>query len=176
MKHILITGIPGIGKTTLIRGISERLQSFNPAGFFTEEIRERGERKGFRLISFDGTEGILSYTGIESQFKVGRYGVDINGFESFLNKIDLLHAHSEIIIIDEIGKMECLSSAFRNLLDEIFGSGKPLLATIAFKGGGIIERVKNRSDIELVEVTRDNRDALVSEIPNKIKVILENKK
>ncbi len=45
-KNLLITGLPGIGKTTLIKKLSEELKVLHPAGFYTEEIREEGQRKG----------------------------------------------------------------------------------------------------------------------------------
>ncbi len=53
-KNLLVTGLPGVGKTTLIKKLSEALKDFHPVGFYTEEIRERGERKGFELISLEG--------------------------------------------------------------------------------------------------------------------------
>jgi nucleoside-triphosphatase THEP1 len=40
-RHILITGVPGVGKTTLIKALCQDLASVNPVGFYTEEIRER---------------------------------------------------------------------------------------------------------------------------------------
>ena len=56
-KNLLITGLPGVGKTTLVKKLSEALKSLYPVGFYTEEIRERGlsssvlkERKNSFLI------------------------------------------------------------------------------------------------------------------------------
>ena len=60
-KNFLITGLPGVGKTTLIKKLSEKLKHLHPAGFYTEEIREAGQRKGFELISLDGKRGLLSH-------------------------------------------------------------------------------------------------------------------
>jgi nucleoside-triphosphatase len=53
-KNILVTGLPGSGKTTLIRKLAEKLRKYDPAGFYTEEIRPHGTRKGFKLTSLDG--------------------------------------------------------------------------------------------------------------------------
>jgi nucleoside-triphosphatase THEP1 len=39
-KNILIKRLPGIGKTTLIKKLSEALTYLHPAGFYTSEIRE----------------------------------------------------------------------------------------------------------------------------------------
>jgi len=80
-KNLLITGLPGVGKTTLIKKLSEALKGFHPIGFYTEEIREEGVRGGFELIDLDGRRGLLSHRDIRSPYKVGQYRVDIKGFE-----------------------------------------------------------------------------------------------
>ena len=67
-----MTGLPGVGKTTLIKKISEALEVFRPAGFYTEEIREKGLRKGFALVSLDGRRGMLSHIDLRSSHRVGK--------------------------------------------------------------------------------------------------------
>ena len=164
MKNLLITGLPGVGKTTLIKKIPEALKDSHPAGFYTEEIRERGVRKGFALISLDGRKGILSHIDIRSSHRVGKYGVDIKGFEDFLGTIPFFDPSTQLIVVDEIGKMECLSDRFQKLIKEILGSERLLIATVALKGTGLIEEVKRRHDVKVFEVTVNNREALLSEI------------
>jgi len=168
-KNILITGLPGVGKTTLIRKISEELKHLHPVGFYTTEIREEGMRKGFELISLEGRKGILSHINIKSPYRVGKYKVDIKSFEDFLDQIKFFGPAVDLIIIDEIGKMECYSDKFKKLLKEILDSEKWVIATIAHKGSGLIEEVKKRKDIKLFEMTSSNRDSLFSEILKEIK-------
>lgn len=163
-KNILLTGLPGVGKTTLIKKVSEQLGDSHPVGFYTAEIREKGVRKGFELVCFDGRRGILSHTDIKGPHRVGKYGVDIKGFEDFLGSIPFLDPLTNLIIFDEIGKMECLSHKFRLFIKEILDSEKPVIATIALKGGGIIEEIKKRDDVRLIEITQSNRDSLMSEV------------
>lgn len=167
-KNILITGLPGIGKTSLIRRLSEGLKDTHPAGFYTAEIRERGARKGFELISLDGRRGLLSHVDIKSPFMVSRYRVDVSGFEEFLDSIPFLDPATGLIIIDEIGKMECMSEKFKGLVKEILDSEKPVIATISLKGEGFIEKIKKRDDVKLFEITQGNRDNLLSQILNYI--------
>lgn len=167
-KNILITGIPGSGKTTLIKKISKELKDYNPVGFFTTEIREEGIRKGFELVSLEGRKGILSHVGIKSPYRIGKYRVDVRGFEDFLDSIPFLATETNLIIIDEIGKMECLSNKFKNLVRQVFDSDKLLIATIAFKGEGFIANLKNRGNVKLFDMTHGNRDSLLSEILKKI--------
>ncbi|OGP89161.1 MAG: hypothetical protein A2156_04050 [Deltaproteobacteria bacterium RBG_16_48_10] len=167
-KNLLITGLPGVGKTTLIKKLYEALKDFRPVGFYTEEIREGGERKGFALVNLEGKRGILSHGDIKSPYRVGRYKVDISGFEDFLGGISFSNPFTRLIIIDEIGKMECLSDRFKKLLREALGSEKWVIATIALKGSGLITEVKQRQDVKLFEITRNNRDLLFSDILKEI--------
>lgn len=165
-KNILITGLPGTGKTTLIKRLSGELRDSHPAGFYTEEIREKGVRKGFELISLDGRKGLLSHVDINSAIRVGKYNVDIRGFEDFLKSIPFLDDEVGIAVVDEVGKMECLSDIFIRLIKKLLDSEKPVVATIALKGG---EEIKGRKDVEIFEITRKNRNSMVSKILDYIK-------
>jgi nucleoside-triphosphatase len=167
-KNILITGLPGIGKTTLIKNLSEALSSFSPIGFYTAEIRDKGVRKGFELISLDGKKKLLSHRELKSHYRVGSYRVDVKGFEEFLTSISWSNPSARLVIIDEIGKMECLSDKFKKLLIEVLDSEKGLIATIAFKGSGLIAAVKERKDVKLFTMAKSNRDSLLYEILGEI--------
>jgi nucleoside-triphosphatase len=81
-----------------------------------------------------------------------------------LENLDLRHAQSQLVIIDEIGKMECFSQRFTNDVTDLLSSPKMLIATIAMRGEGFISQVKSRSDCRLVTVTRENRDSLAHEL------------
>lgn len=163
-RNILITGFPGVGKTTLIVKLTEALRHMKPVGFYTEEIRERGSRKGFELADFTGRRMVLSHVDIRSRERVSKYGVDIPGFESFLDDLNLLDLTASLIIIDEIGKMECLSAEFRRLIVDLLDSPKQVVATIALKGTPVIEEVKRRPDVEILEITPYNREKLLGDI------------
>ena len=121
-----------------MRKLYEALRNFHPVGFYTAEIREEGMRKGFELISLEGKRGILSRVDIKSPYWVGRYKVDVRGFEDFLGGISFFDPSSDMIIVDEIGKMECLSTPFDRIMKEVLDSEKWVLATVALKGGGLI--------------------------------------
>lgn len=163
-KNILITGQPGIGKTTLIRKLAEALKDFHSAGFYTAEIRELGIRKGFELISLGGRRGILAHINSSSPHRVSKYGVDVHGFETFLTSIPFLGPTATTVIIDEIGKMECFSAQFRTLVRGILESDKLFVATIALKGDGFIEEIKKRDDVKLHFVNPENRESLAEKI------------
>ena len=164
MNHILMTGLPGIGKTTFFTGLAKALEDLNPMGFYTAEIRERGERVGFELISLDGRRALLSHVKIRGPHRVGKYGIDLKGFEEFLDAIPFLAPASRLVMIDEIGKMECFSDKFTHLLGNILDSNRQLIATIALKGNGFIAALKKRPDARLIEITKKNRDSLLADI------------
>jgi nucleoside-triphosphatase len=167
-KNLLITGLPGVGKTTFIKKLLEESRYLHPVGFYTEEIREEGMRKGFELVHLEGKRGVLSHVDIKSRYRVGRYKVDVSGFEDFLDGISFFDPSSDIIMVDEIGKMECLSTKFDRIMKEVLNSEKWVIATIALKGGGLIAEVKQRRDVKLFEITQSNRDVLFSEILKEI--------
>jgi nucleoside-triphosphatase len=170
--RLFLTGNPGVGKTTLVRAIVERLEEVTCAGFYTEEKRQRGQRIGFRVITLDGQEGSLASLGREKP-TVGKYSIRVDEFEKLvLPELDTAVTAADLYVIDEIGKMELLSRHFRNRIIELLAQPTNLLATIAKRGRGFIEQIKGRTDVEIIEVTRNNRDELSNELARKIKIEL----
>jgi len=167
-ENILITGYPGVGKTTLIKKLADKLGKYHPIGFYTKEIRKEGIRQGFGLASFSGETSVLSHVNFRSRYRVGKYGVDIGGFETFLDSIDFLTPEAGIILIDEIGKMECYSIKFRDLINELLNSDKTVITTVAKKGTEFIEKIKSRLDIQIFTLTLENRECLADQIIDRI--------
>ena len=169
--NLLITGLPGCGKTTLFKKLAGELRNLRPVGFFTEEIRDGGVRKGFGLRSLDGREGVLAHVNFSSRSRVGKYGVDIAGFENFLREISLDEPEAGLVMVDEIGKMECLSRRFQHMIREILGSERLLIATIAQHGGGLIEEIKRRKDVRIYTLTPQNREVLLKTILAEVQLL-----
>jgi nucleoside-triphosphatase len=168
-KNLLLTGLPGCGKTTVIRRVIERLGSLRLAGFFTQEIREHGQRVGFEAVGVGGQTATLAHVDFHGPHRVGRYGVDMGGFEAIVQQeLGPGAEGAGIIVIDEIGKMECMSQTFVEAVTRVLDGAVPVLATVAAKGGGFIAQVKGRPDVEIVTVTAANRDSLPDELTRRI--------
>jgi len=72
-KKILLTGRPGCGKTTLIKRVVDEL-ALPAAGFYTEEIRQRGERVGFKIITLSGEEAVFADVDFRTPQRLGNMG------------------------------------------------------------------------------------------------------
>jgi nucleoside-triphosphatase THEP1 len=167
-RNILITGPPRSGKSTVIEKIVDRVQ--RPAtGFFTREIRQKGRRAGFSIRTLDGREGVLAHKRIKSQWRVGKYGVNITDIESIAVRSIIPSKEDEMIVVDEIGKMECFSRQFRETLIKALDSQNRMIGSIALKGGPFIERIKDREDVQLIEITAQNRDFILDQLVESLK-------
>jgi nucleoside-triphosphatase len=170
--RLFLTGNPGVGKTTLICAIAERLKGITCAGFYTKETRQGGLRTGFRIVTLDGQEGFLASLGTQKP-TVGKYSVHVEEFESLvLTLLNPVSQRVDLYVIDEIGKMELFSRLFRTRMIELLAQPTNILATITKRGDGFIDQIKRRSDVEIIEVTPKNRDELPEELARKIKIRL----
>lgn len=161
-KNIFLTGAPSSGKTTVIKKVIAKLP-FPANGFYTEEERRSGKRTGFVLHSLDGKKGYLAHQDISSQFHIRRYGVSIDNIEEIAIP-SIRPVDNHIIILDEIGKMECFSPKFIEAARKALDSPNIVVGTITLGGSEAIVDIKNRNDITIIEVTPENRDQLPEQI------------
>ena len=163
-KAYLLTGGPGVGKTTLIKQALASA-SVRAGGFFTEEIRTGGVRQGFRIVTLDGRSAILSHIDVKSKYRVSKYGVDIEGLDR-VGVAALWDAVREcdVVVIDEIGKMELFSPDFREAVLEAVNSGKRVLGTIMLASHPWADEVKRRPDVATISVTKMNRGQVLEQV------------
>jgi nucleoside-triphosphatase THEP1 len=167
-KNILLTGRPRVGKSTLIQRVVERLRQEGRraiGGFYTAEMSRHGERVGFSINTLDGRVGRLAEVGLESRYRLGRYGIDMDAFEGLaLPALEEAIRAGGLIVIDEIGYMELKSRRFRELVVQALDSPAPVLATILRSKSDFGDALKARRDVELITVRVEDRDRLVDEI------------
>ena len=165
MKRVcLLTGRPGTGKTSLIKQAVAGMRG-KAGGFYTEEIRSRGIREGFRLVTLDGQDATLAHVNIDSPYRVSKYGVDIDSLDRV--GVPALHQAArqcDLVVIDEIGKMELFSADFREAVSQIIGSGKRVLGTIMFNANPWADAIKRQPQVNLVTVTRTNQQQVLEEL------------
>ena len=163
-RAILLTGRPGVGKTTVIRELLDRLPG-HAGGFYTEEIREGRGRVGFRIVTLDQQRAILAHVRIRGHPRVGKYGLDLTALERVgVKALRQAVADADYAVVDEIGKMELLSTEFRAAVHEALDSSKPVIATIMSGPHPAADAIRAHPLATLIEVTRDNRDHLMPRI------------
>lgn len=178
IPKIGITGMPSVGKTQTLVKIIEFLEEsgYTVEGMITEPVMKKKKRIGFYVVDWQTKEKeVFAHIDIDSKDKVGKYGVDIGALENVgIPAIEKAIADNEIniIIIDEIGKMEMLSERFCEMVVEALDSDKPIMVTLHKKSRTpLLQDVRRRDDIRILEVTPVNRNLL----PYKIGKIMEEK-
>jgi nucleoside-triphosphatase len=131
-------------------------------GFVTEELRKGRQRVGFAVETFDGERATLAHVTFSGPPRVGRYGVDLEAFERVALPALAGVKAQEFVVIDELGKMELASEAFRGAVSELFDRRVPLVATVHVARHPFTDALKR--DAEVMRVTRANRDELPARI------------
>ena len=163
-RMILLAGRPGVGKTTVIKRVVDRLGG-EAGGFYTEEIRQGGRRLGFKIITLEGEEGVLAHVDIKGAPRVSKYGVNVKDLEE-VGVAALRRAIEEqrYVVIDEIGKMELYSQEFRRAVVEALESEKVVLGTVMGGPHPWVDTLKARPQVTVLTVTQGNREGMARRI------------
>ena len=164
----LVTGPPGVGKSTLISRVIIKLKSAGVivGGCMTAELRSGGERVGFEVRDLtSGRKGRLA--SVDSRFgpRVGRYRVNLTDLALIgAAGAEAAAAGSEVIVIDEVGPMELVSPEFRRAVLKCVGAGKPVLAVVHEKlEDDILRELRGRATRSFT-LSVENRDAVADEL------------
>lgn len=180
IKHVFLTGQPGVGKTTLVQKAYEALVSSGATveGFYTEEVRAGGRRVGFDVVTLTGERGHLSRIRDlagpsygRQEYTVGQYVVDLPSFENLvlpLFKNVGSGGTARIFVIDEIGKMELFSQSFiRAVRQTLDSSSCTILGTIPVsknKPLALVEEVRGRNDVKVFTISKENRNSILQDV------------
>ncbi|MDQ7820779.1 MAG: NTPase [Armatimonadota bacterium] len=175
-KNILLTGRPGVGKTTVVRAVVERL-SARVGGFYTEEIREGGRRQGFAIVTTDGRRAVMAHVRLRSPHTVGRYGVSVEAIDAVAVPAlrDALQT-ADVVVVDEIARMELCSPRFAAAVRAVLDSPRPVLGVVQAARLPFLDEVRRRPDVRLVEVTPATRDAAVEVVAREVEALVRRRR
>ncbi len=164
-RVLLLTGSPGVGKTTVLMKTVEilRQRGFTVGGMISQEVREGGVRVGFEILDLATSKrGWLAHMNQRSGQRVGKYGVNISDLERVgATAIRAAVRDCDLVAIDEIGPMELFSTEFREAVKEALNSQKTVIAVVHWKAQDkLVNEAKQRKDAEIVTVTTENRQQL----------------
>jgi len=174
-NNILVTGRPGSGKTTLVLKLVQRLQEegFKAGGFVTEEIREGPHRTGFEVRDLGGSKAVLAHVDRKGKPRVGKYGVDVGAFERIaLRALEIGKKEADLLVVDEIGRMELFSNLFRSTLLELLKMPVPILATVHMGSDAFTSEVMSREDVSVYSLSPGHRDDLLEVVDGSMRRIL----
>jgi nucleoside-triphosphatase len=157
---ILLEGRPGVGKTTLAIAVVDALadRGVELSGFTTKELRERGRRVGFLIEAIGGGREVMAHVDYSEPPTVGKYGVDLEALEQVA--LPALDKRSEVLVIDELGKMELHSQALCDAVTAAMQEDGNVVATVQATAHPFTDPLKSRDDVSVIQVTRANRDDL----------------
>jgi nucleoside-triphosphatase len=160
-----ITGLPGAGKTHALLKVIEMLEAddLKVGGMITEPIIDDNKRIGFYVIDWQTKKkAVLADVEIHSKFMVGKFGVDLNALEN-VGVASLTGAceQADVVVIDEVGKMEVESEKFVAAVKAALDVDKPIILTLHKKSRNpLLQDIRRRDDIRILEVTPINRNLL----------------
>ena len=165
MKRVyLLTGRPGTGKTSLIKQVVAEVRG-KAGGFYTEEIRSQGIRQGFKLVTLDGQDAIMAHVDIDSPHRVSRYGINIDSLDRVgVSALRKAAQQCDLVVIDEIGKMELFSTNFREAVLQVIGSGRRVIGTIMLNSNPWADAIKRQPQVNLITVTKANYHQVLEEL------------
>lgn len=158
---IFLTGQPHSGKSTLLSRLIDSVQ--DKQGFLTQEIPDpenAGQRIGFEVVGSNSKKAVIAHVDNESDIRVSKYGVDMEAFGDFLGTVSNPQA-GNLLYLDEVGQMQLHSERFKELVNVYLDSSNDFIGTLtAVHDDPFIEEVRANPDVEVIEVTLDNRDQL----------------
>lgn len=176
-RILLLTGSPGIGKTTVLLKVVDVLRDsgISVRGMISREVKENGVRVGFEILDpTNNKRGWLAHVDQKNGPQVGRYRVNLKDLEG-IGATAIIEATEKcsVIVIDEIGPMELFSKKFKKAVKLALESGKLVMAVIHVKASDVlVDETKQREDSMIFTVTSNNRETLTEELVKEVLGIL----
>lgn len=154
MKHLLITGQPGRGKTTLVNRLIETF-GLQPAGFQILLRTEPSGRRTFVMHSIREIPGLANDQRIASVSSPADRQVFPEGFNGLglacLQQALALSA--DCIVLDELGRFEQTAPAFLQAVEAVFNQQDcPVIAVLKAEPIPYILNLRQRPDCVLIDL------------------------
>ena len=161
-RHVFLTGEIGCGKSTALRSVLDGLQDVKIKGLQTYYNEPRGsETKRLYLRAFGDTE--------QGTFLAELPGGDLSRITSVFNeegsaRLKSAKDQADLIVIDEIGRLEREAFAYHEALRRCIEGDVPMLCAIRKLKAPWADWIRNHPRVRLIEVTTENRDRIPQEI------------
>lgn len=169
MKNIFLTGEIQIGKSTLLRKVLKVLDETNlTIGGFQTDRNMEDDKTDFVINSIfnNSSYRIATINSIGSDFKITAY---TKSFEDAANTIirDSIKK-CDVIVLDELGFLESKALDFQKSVFEALDSSRIVLGVIKPKPITFLNKIRERNDISIYQVTKNNRNNLLCDIIKEI--------
>lgn len=177
-NNVLLTGRPGVGKSTALDEVASRLRDrgYTVGGLISPEIRDAEGRTGFRIVDLaTGEDAVMAHVDNEEGPRVGKYTVDVDAVDRITEQaLSQARGEADVVLVDEIAPMEVASELFVHGVRACLDVNQPLVGTVhQGSSQGFLGEVKSREDVAVLEVTRDNREAIPSQVVQRVVEALE---
>ena len=194
VNHIFLTGKIQVGKSTILRSILEDHPDWQLKGFFTKWIRRGPSNKAGLYIFPADRETIfnvqdyldnideddcplldpdlLKSENLLAEFSSDNYKkkcVHTEAFDLWGKKLLSDKKKADLIIMDEIGIFEDGSKDFLKAVTTILNGSTPVMGIVSARKGDVTYAVENSPNVEVIEVTKENRDKLRKDLIKKLK-------
>ena len=169
MTILVITGAPGIGKTTAVIHIARTLKDkdINVGGIVSRELRFNNMRVGFEFIDLitNDTNVLASITG--NGPKIGKY---FEGCRFAAERLNRAIKSCDVIVCDEIGPMELKSIEFINSAKNLLEIDKKIIVVVhQMLRHPLVDQFKNKSSL-LINIDLENREKINEILLNRLLV------
>jgi len=159
VNKVFITGINGIGKTTLVKRLYRDLSMLVVKGYYKESIVENDIIKGYRLITFDLEEQIIAHVHFVGPDRWSGFGINVSGFEKLVMP-QIEYQKADLYMFDEIGFLECYSETFCQKFKDLINGPVPVIATFSNIRPVAFRELKKNKNVKLLHMTKENRKTL----------------
>lgn len=162
IKNIFLTGQHGVGKSCLIQRTLGNFFAASIGGFLTAPVYdEKNSIVSYRICPFNQNSSgwIFASRNWRNMPQYFHFGVDTTVFDEYGKSIlaEACHRH-QIVVMDELGFMEEKAYIFQKMVFQCLDAGAIVLGVIKPIRNHFLDKIRERSDVVVVEIQMENRD------------------